>query len=78
MATFESRETINVLYGSDRVDQQTAEAKLRNDFEDWSGGFPPESDEQIFIYVDYAMATDFEEPVVFKVLRAWMEQETLS
>ncbi len=60
------------------MDEKTVEASIRSEFEEWSGGFPPESEEQIFIYVNYAMANDLEERVVLQVLRAWMEQETLS
>src|SRR5256885_1726440 len=33
-------------------------SKLRKDFEDWSGGFPPESKEQISVYVENALDVD--------------------
>jgi hypothetical protein len=57
------------------MDEQTAKAEPRSDFEDWSGGFPPESDQQIYVYVTHALSSDFDELFALKVLRAWMEAE---
>lgn len=58
------------------MDEETAKAKLRSDFEDWSGGFPPESDQQIYVYVTHALSSDFDEQFALKVLRKWMEDES--
>jgi hypothetical protein len=47
---------------------------IREDFETWSGGFPPESDEQITVYIDYASSKDWDDDEVRELLRAWMDE----
>jgi hypothetical protein len=56
------------------MDKETAMA-IRQDFLVWSGGFPPESDQQIWVYVEAArpVETDHEEVATF--LMAWMREE---
>jgi hypothetical protein len=53
------------------MDDQTANA-IRADFEEWSGGFAPESDHQITVYIDYAAPFDMDDEEVRRLLRAWM------
>ena len=55
------------------MDEQTTRA-IREDFLTWSGGFPPESDDQIYVYVDAAAPKDSDENEVRKMLRDWMHQ----
>jgi hypothetical protein len=50
------------------------EALIKRDFEEWSGGFPPESPEQIQVYVDAARPGDTDEDAVRSILRTWMNQ----
>ena len=47
---------------------------VRRDFEEWSGGFPPESEYQITVYVDYARCIENAE-LVREILRDWMGEE---
>ena len=56
------------------MDQQTAQA-IQADFRAWSGGFPPESEQQIYVYVDVAAPGDTDGQEVRDVLRAWMHME---
>jgi hypothetical protein len=53
----------------------TQEKLLRSDFEGWSGGFPPESDYQITVYVDYALGIEIDTEVARQILRDWMCDE---
>jgi hypothetical protein len=43
--------------------------RVREDFEAWSGGFPPESADQIEVYVLYAVLSDLDEEAVRRWLR---------
>ncbi len=56
------------------MDAQTA-ATIMEDFLVWSGGFPPESDQQIFVYAHAASPVDADPEDVRAVLRDWMERE---
>jgi hypothetical protein len=49
--------------------------ELQEDFIQWSGGYPPESDEQITVYIDYAQPADLDSEKVRQFLRKWMEEE---
>lgn len=42
------------------------------DFLEWSGGFPPEDDEQIETYLELSASSDDDEVKVRDVLRAWL------
>jgi hypothetical protein len=53
-----------------------AETEEKKDFRNWSGGFPPESEEQITVYLDYAAAADADPEDLRGILREWMEQES--
>ena len=55
------------------MDEQTSKA-IREDFLTWSGGFPPESDHQIFVYVEAARPKDSDEEEVREMLKAWMQE----
>jgi len=57
---------------------QDSEAAIRSDFEDWSGGFPPESDQQIFVYVTTASSKEWDDNIVLEILRTWMTGAELS
>jgi hypothetical protein len=59
---------------SKRMDRILSKAK-RADFETWSGGFPPESDEQIFLYIEMARPIETVEVDVAEILRTWMREE---
>jgi hypothetical protein len=44
---------------------------LVKDFTAWSGGFPPESDHQITVYLDYALPQDFDKEEAARFLEDW-------
>ena len=52
-------------------------ATLKEDFRNWSGGFSPESREQISVYIDYAMPCDGDASAleVQEVLSVWMDSD---
>jgi len=56
--------------------------ELEQDFESWSGGFPPESEHEIVVYVDYAnpfgRRTDVFEYLLQWLARASSNQSTQS
>jgi len=45
---------------------------IKADFEEWSGGFPPESDDQITVYVENTLPADVDESAARQFLREWM------
>jgi hypothetical protein len=47
---------------------------VQKDFEAWSGGFPPESDDQITVYIDYALPKGNDPEEVRAFLRNWMNE----
>ena len=51
-------------------------AELTAHFLQWSGGFAPDSPEQITFYMDYARDADTGEEYVRRVLTAWLEEQT--
>jgi hypothetical protein len=51
-----------------------SDANIKADFMEWSGGFPPESPEQITVYIDYAIAIDADPDAERDLLLAWMEE----
>jgi hypothetical protein len=53
------------------MDANTAKA-VKEDFSKWSGGFPPESDHQITVYVDYARSIENDAEDVREMLREWL------
>jgi hypothetical protein len=56
------------------MDERTATA-IKADFEEWSGGTPPDSEEQIFIYVEFARPAESNGAEVTQLLREWMVKE---
>jgi hypothetical protein len=56
------------------MDAETVKAVIA-DFETWSGGFPPDSSQEIFVYVEYARDLRLDPNEVTKVLRDWMAEE---
>lgn len=49
--------------------------KVKEDFLEWSGGDPPESEMQIFVYVEYARTIEDEE-AVRAILRDWDNEDS--
>jgi hypothetical protein len=45
---------------------------LRTDFENWSGGFPPDSLDQIWTYALLAAPSEMAEDEVAEVLKQWL------
>jgi len=52
--------------------KQKAIESLKRDFSEWSGGFEPESSEQITVYIDYACPARADLGEVRLVLMDWM------
>ena len=48
---------------------------LKRDFLEWSGGFEPDSEHQITVYVDYARDSRLDRAEVRELLEDWMEHE---
>lgn len=66
------------IHERDEMDTNLTNA-VRRDFLSWTGGFPPDSEQQIFIYLEYACeiaVADADEVRAF--LRKWMETENLN
>lgn len=55
------------------LDGQTA-TEIKAHFERWSGGFPPDSDDQITVYIDYAREDDADAEDVRDILKTWMRE----
>lgn len=47
---------------------------IHEDFLTWSGGFPPESDAQIAMFVETAISADADPEVVRQFLAVWMNE----
>jgi hypothetical protein len=45
---------------------------LKKEFRAWTGGFSPESDYQITVYMDYAVLRCFNSEHTRRVLQEWM------
>jgi hypothetical protein len=46
---------------------------VREDFLAWSGGFPPDSEQTIFMFLEYAIRIDIDDvDGARKMLRQWM------
>ena len=48
---------------------------IKEDFLAWSGGFPPESDYQIFVYIETAKPVDINDTELGDMLRVWMNED---
>lgn len=48
--------------------------RLKEDFRKWSGGFPPESQCEVTVYLDYAIALDVDKAEARRTLLDWMEE----
>jgi hypothetical protein len=48
-------------------------SEIRKDYLEWSGGFPPDDERDIFIYTEYSRVVD-DEALVLSVLREWRDQ----
>ncbi len=53
------------------MDEQMSKT-IKGRFLEWSGGFAPESDYQITVYIDYALSIEDDPEAVRKLLREWM------
>lgn len=51
---------------------------LKSDFLEWTGGFEPESHEDIARYIDTSMPFDYDKAEALKVLSAWMKEAATS
>lgn len=56
------------------MDDQTAKI-IKKDFLTWSGGFPPESDYQIYTYIDAAKPVDVADAELWVFLRSWQDED---
>jgi hypothetical protein len=46
--------------------------KVKRHFLEWSGGFEPETEYQIIVYVDYARLSDVDRDETLECLEGWM------
>ena len=46
--------------------------RIRRDYLEWSGGFPPETQEDVQLYVEVASSRDDDDADVIQVLNEWM------
>jgi hypothetical protein len=53
------------------MDKDASET-IKLDFLAWTGGFPPDSEEQIFAYVETSRPNETDYQEVRQLLRAWM------
>lgn len=65
---------MNGMSEKDERDEQNTEAQLQADFLDWTGGFEPEDEEQIDMYIRIGMVTDIDPLIAGELLIAWMEE----
>jgi len=57
------------------MDANTTNA-VKQDFLAWSGGFPPDSEQDIFIYIEYAYGADrTDADEAREMLRDWMRND---
>lgn len=52
------------------MDARTIEA-IKADFAEWTGGFPPESEQQISVYLENSLPTEFDFDEAREVLLGW-------
>ncbi len=57
------------------MDRETIEKEVRQHFETWSGGFPPETEHEIRVYLDYACSVEAPEEVLLDILYEWAQEE---
>lgn len=57
------------------MDREAIEKAVRQDFETWSGGFPPATEHEIRVYLDYACPMDAPEEVLLDILYEWAEED---
>jgi hypothetical protein len=55
------------------MDAETARLVVK-DFLDWSGGSPPDSEQEIFIYVEYASDCRNDSVEVTRLLHTWLHR----
>ncbi len=53
------------------MDSQMANT-IKQDFLAWSGGFPPESDDQIYVYIETAKRPEIDDEELRALLQTWM------
>ncbi len=49
--------------------------EIKRDFCVWSGGFPPESDWQISVYIETAKSIDLPDEELRHFLQAWLTED---
>jgi len=52
--------------------------ELKRHFLEWSGGFEPDSEHQITVYVDYARDSALDPEEVRRALEDWMSGESMT
>ena len=57
---------------------QQSVAELKAAFLEWSGGFPPESLDQITVYIDYGLSVGVDPLLARQSLEAWMQEDESS
>jgi len=71
-SVFRPSNTLSLPRKTTRMNPSTTEA-VKNDFRGWSGGFPPDSDMEIFVYLEYAFSNVIaDKDEVREMLREWM------
>ena len=68
--------TSNPLSEVKKMDEKTAK-RIKKHFWLWSGGFPPESNDQISVYLDGAIPSDIAVPdaELWELLQTWMNED---
>lgn len=63
------------FYRSEKPLDKPMESALKEHFQVWTGGFPPEDEEQIFTYMDGACPfPELDEKEVRLFLHKWMQE----
>jgi hypothetical protein len=57
------------------MDREAIAQAVREDFASWSGGFPPETEHEIRVYLDYTCPVDAPEAVLLDILYEWAEED---
>jgi len=50
--------------------------EIKKDFLTWTGGFPPDSETTVFLYIEYASPADSNDNEVRAILLDWLEKSS--
>lgn len=56
------------------MENETFQA-IKQDFMDWSGGFPPDSDHEMSVYIETASPSGSNDMDLWALLRRWMNED---